>query len=179
MWNCKHCNKSFLFLSLSEKANHSRWCDSNPKKQYHSEKISIKAKESANLKFGKFIDFEVNCSICGKLFLLNCRENLFDKDQPRYCSRICSNAIGGRAKAKKYHDDSKAHYRTVAFRHRDMHCYACGHNRILEVHHLDENHKNNDPKNLIPLCPTHHKMIHSRWKCEVVSLLEKKEYYGK
>lgn len=31
MWNCKHCNKSILVKSASEKANHSRWCIENPK----------------------------------------------------------------------------------------------------------------------------------------------------
>jgi hypothetical protein len=33
MWCCKHCNNNFEFKSSSEKANHSRWCDSNPKKK--------------------------------------------------------------------------------------------------------------------------------------------------
>jgi hypothetical protein len=33
MWICKHCNKIFENLSPSEKANHSRWCDKNPKRE--------------------------------------------------------------------------------------------------------------------------------------------------
>lgn len=32
------------------------------------------------------------------------------------------------------------------------------------VHHLDENKKNNNYKNLIPMCPTHHQYMHSRHK---------------
>lgn len=37
MWICKHCKKSFDF-STSEKANHTRWCESNPKfKEYRTE----------------------------------------------------------------------------------------------------------------------------------------------
>lgn len=31
----------------------------------------------------------------------------------------------------------------------------------FEVHHLDHNNKNNDPFNLIPLCPKCHLLIHS------------------
>jgi len=31
--NCKYCNLSFDDLNASERANHSRWCDLNPKKQ--------------------------------------------------------------------------------------------------------------------------------------------------
>jgi len=30
---------------------------------------------------------------------------------------------------------------------------------VLEVHHRDSNRKNDDPKNLVILCPTHHKAI--------------------
>ncbi len=31
MWTCKHCNKEFKDFTLNQKANHSRWCDKNPK----------------------------------------------------------------------------------------------------------------------------------------------------
>ena len=31
MWKCKHCSKEFDFDTTSQKANHSRWCDKNPK----------------------------------------------------------------------------------------------------------------------------------------------------
>ena len=36
---------------------------------------------------------------------------------------------------------------------------GCGINFVLEVHHRDRNRKNDDPKNLVILCPTHHKAI--------------------
>ena len=45
------------------------------------------------------------------------------------------------------------------FRHK---CAVCGYNedeRILEVHHIDENHSNNDIGNLCILCPNCHKKI--------------------
>lgn len=32
MWTCKHCRQTFTDLTTSQKANHSRWCDLNPKK---------------------------------------------------------------------------------------------------------------------------------------------------
>jgi hypothetical protein len=31
--NCKYCELSFDYLNASERANHTRWCDKNPKKQ--------------------------------------------------------------------------------------------------------------------------------------------------
>ena len=40
----------------------------------------------------------------------------------------------------------------------------CKEKNIVEVHHYDENKKNNSPSNLIPLCPTHHQYYHSRFK---------------
>jgi hypothetical protein len=29
-----------------------------------------------------------------------------------------------------------------------------------DVHHRDGNHKNNDPSNLVAVCPNHHRLIH-------------------
>lgn len=55
-------------------------------------------------------------------------------------------------------------YRTTCFHHHDKRCVVCGEENIVEVHHLDENHDNNSPDNLIPLCPTHHAYWHSRFK---------------
>lgn len=37
MWACKHCNKFFDFENPSEKANHSRWCKSNPKRSEYEQ----------------------------------------------------------------------------------------------------------------------------------------------
>jgi len=43
---------------------------------------------------------------------------------------------------------------------------------IVEAHHLDEDKTNNDPSNLIPLCPNHHQYWHSRYR----HLVEDKVY---
>ena len=40
----------------------------------------------------------------------------------------------------------------------------CGEDKIIDVHHYDENKKNNSKENLIPLCPTHHMYWHSKYK---------------
>ena len=50
---------------------------------------------------------------------------------------------------------------------------VCGEDKIVAVHHYDHNHENNDPKNLIPLCPTHHAYVHSRYANEVLPYIEK------
>lgn len=49
--------------------------------------------------------------------------------------------------------------------------------KIVEVHHFDGNNTNNTPENLMPLCPTHHRYWHSRYKelvyDKVVKYIEK------
>jgi len=60
MWVCKHCTKSFSFNSVSEKANHSRWCDLNPKKSEYLDglnktrgKITSKSRDKARKSISK------------------------------------------------------------------------------------------------------------------------------
>lgn len=39
-------------------------------------------------------------------------------------------------------------------------CESCGYDEVLDLHHIDENHKNNDPSNHSVLCPNCHAKIH-------------------
>ena len=55
-------------------------------------------------------------------------------------------------------------YTTTCFHYHKRECVICQEQNIVAVHHLDENRNNNDPSNLIPLCPTHHQYWHSRHK---------------
>lgn len=59
-------------------------------------------------------------------------------------------------------------YRNIAFRFHGKKCAVCPESKILDVHHIDENRENNTKDNLIPLCPTHHRYIHSKYKNEVL-----------
>ncbi len=38
-------------------------------------------------------------------------------------------------------------------------CVLCGF-EYSDVHHRDGNHQNNDPANLVALCPNHHRLVH-------------------
>ncbi len=62
MWLCKHCGCEFKIQSLSEKANHSRWCDKNPKRNTWNKK------QGTINKYGDFANFSVDCYTCGKMF---------------------------------------------------------------------------------------------------------------
>lgn len=48
----------------------------------------------------------------------------------------------------------------------------CGECKVVDVHHYDEDHGNKSKENLIPLCPTHHGYVHSRYKQEVIPVIE-------
>ena len=57
MWICQHCNNSFEFINASQKANHSRWCSLNPKRNEYIENLikknniglMIKAKQKSGI----------------------------------------------------------------------------------------------------------------------------------
>lgn len=49
---------------------------------------------------------------------------------------------------------------TIAKKFYDQRCVVCGFNDVVDVHHIDENRKNNSPKNLVFLCPNHHALLH-------------------
>ena len=53
-------------------------------------------------------------------------------------------------------------YRIRCFEHHEKKCAICGETRVLEVHHINCNHEDNSPLNLIPLCPNCHRLYHSK-----------------
>lgn len=69
---------------------------------------------------------------------------------------------------------SEEAYRTTCFYHHKKECVVCREKNIVEVHHFDGDHENNSPKNLIPLCPTHHRYWHSRFRRFIENII--KEY---
>jgi hypothetical protein len=70
------------------------------------------------------------------------------------------------------HYGTSGNYRTICWAHHKKECVICGENKIVAVHHYDHNHNNNDPSNLIPLCPTHHVYVHSGHKSLVEDKIE-------
>lgn len=87
------------------------------------------------------------------------------------CSHACSNTYFRSGKNNgQWKEDV---YRTTCFLHHDKQCVVCEESNIVAVHHFDENHQNNEPSNLIPLCPTHHQYMHSGFKHLIESQIEK------
>ena len=161
MWSCKHCKNFFDFTTTSQKANHTRWCDFNEKRD------SWDKNQGTINKFGEFAKFKVTCNCCSNIFEVEEREKLHPQKEKYFCSDKCAK------NRKEWWSSNVKSYRAIAFQNWDKKCVLCGFDKIVAVHHFDENNKNNDPKNLVPLCPNHHEMIHhSKWSKEVIAELK-------
>jgi hypothetical protein len=164
MWVCKHCKKNFGFERPTEKANHTRHCSENPTRLASYVKIKDALDNRFADLYGELAEFDVVCYACKTTIVVKERAKQHPLKDKYFCSRNCANSSGGKAKAVKHHPDDIAKYTTVAFRYHKKECVVCGENRIVAVHHLNEDHSDNRPENLVPLCPTHHQYMHSRYK---------------
>lgn len=101
------------------------------------------------------------CPVCNKEFVVKAGA----KKEKKTCSYSCSNTFFRSGKDNPNWKDET--YRTTCFLYHKKECVVCGENKIIDVHHFDEDKKNNTAENLIPLCPTHHMYWHSRYKDEI------------
>ncbi len=109
------------------------------------------------------------CPVCGNKF----KTSTLSKTKTT-CSHACANTY---FRSKIDHPNwSDDFYRSTCFFYHKRECVICGEDKVVEVHHLDENRKKNDPRNFVPLCPTHHRYWHSRYKPEIE---DKVMYYVK
>jgi hypothetical protein len=104
---------------------------------------------------------------CNKTFKWFGRKGVNDYKRARFCCVSCAHSRA------EYWDKNASNYRTIAFKNWDKKCVICGFDKIVAVHHYDLNKKNNTPKNLIPLCPNHHEMIHhSSYSKEIIDMVD-------
>ena len=135
--------------------------------KYNTENYKALQEAKNDRRFGPVLNHIKTCECCNNTFIWNGRIKTKAYDKARFCSRSCAN------NRQTWWDDNAVNYRTIALKHWDHKCVICGFDKIVAIHHIDENHSNNDPKNLIPLCPNHHEMVHSKYKNEVIPLIEK------
>jgi len=102
------------------------------------------------------------CPVCDKpIFHYQCNKT---------CSFGCANTLFRTGiNAGQWKNDS---YRSTCFWYHGKKCIICEESNMVHAHHYDENRSNNDPSNLIPLCPTHHLYIHSRFKELIIPQVE-------
>lgn len=103
------------------------------------------------------------CANCGKK--INRKNSAIKKNKSGYfyCSVECGNIHKNKIRKESGEwDDSVWNYRQKAFEAKNHWCCVCGWNedeRILEVHHIDEDRTNGDIDNLCIMCPTCHRKI--------------------
>lgn len=101
------------------------------------------------------------CPACGKSFKVS-------KGSPREettCSYACSNTYFRSGRNNPNWKETA--YRSTCFLYHKKECVICNEVRIVEVHHYDCNKNNNEIDNLVPLCPNHHQLFHSRFRQDV------------
>lgn len=84
------------------------------------------------------------------------------------CSYSCSNVYFNTLRNK----DERLGYQALCFRYHGKKCLVCGEEKIVAAHHVNEDHCDDRTENLVPLCPTHHQYVHSRYKDEVQPIID-------
>jgi hypothetical protein len=120
------------------------------------------------LKKGKI---RLDCDTCQKSFLRNLSDLKKSRSGHKFCSRDCKDRaarIGGIAGINKAIKHGKYVDYRRNFSNEEMKCERCNYNEFVSsvhVHHIDENHFNNDPSNLILLCSNCHSALHCKlWR---------------
>lgn len=86
------------------------------------------------------------------------------------CSYACSNTyFRSGVNNPNWKDDA---YPTTCWHYHGKKCVVCGEDKVVEVHHYNEVHTDNRPENLVPLCPTHHQYMHSKYRSEVEPIID-------
>lgn len=119
--------------------------------------IDISHFVTAGEKNRKYPIIEKLCPICKKTF----KTSQGSPKEKKTCSYACSNVLfrSGENNGNYINGNcGELWYRVVCFNYYDKKCAICEWDKSVDVHHIDGNNKNNDPRNLIPLCANHHRL---------------------
>lgn len=149
---CKYCLSEFN-VKRSVFLCHVRYCNKNPNKDIIKQKCSKRIRETgAKKRLDRLQIFKRKCYNCDNEFEWKTTKKNIDFDKPVFCCLRCAKQYAAKLR-------SITHYVTICFKYHDKKCCICGFDKVVEVHHNDNNHKNNDKYNLIPICPNHHIMV--------------------
>lgn len=104
----------------------------------------------------------LKCAYCGKEIEKVPSDMKKNKSGYFYCCKEHGNLHKNQLRKESGEWDNSLSYRQKALEIFPHKCDICGWNedeRILEVHHVDENRNNNKIDNLVILCPTCHRKI--------------------
>jgi hypothetical protein len=108
------------------------------------------------------------CHVCYKKHIWNpkiskCKR--CSRELPMHAKALCAGCYNSVFQIEKVRSHNVRRYHNISadlYKELTRKCSLCDFNKIIELHHLDMNHENNSPENLIGLCPNHHKLIHHR-----------------
>lgn len=90
----------------------------------------------------------------------------------------CYNSTFQIEKNKEYYHRKSKNVDLKTYRLVTKSCVICGFDKIVDIHHIDKNKENHSPKNLVGLCPNHHRMINSfKFRDELIKILGEKGYH--
>lgn len=107
---------------------------------------------------------KVECAFCGKKVYRPRYKLDRSKHQVYFCSKTCQNRaqkiIGPEPNC--YGKETNSPRILCAFHYPVVRCSHCGYDKhpaLVEAHHIDSNHSNNAPENLIWLCSLCHRAV--------------------
>lgn len=146
--SCTICEKSFYVKPSHQKRGWGKYCS--------------KACQTKSQFLGKI----VNCFICGKESYRSQAQIKHSMSGKSFCSKSCQTKWRNTYFSEEKHPNwlgGESSYRDILMRtDRKKICVVCGleDTRVLVVHHLDHNRKNNLLKNLVWVCLNCHFIIH-------------------
>ena len=139
---------------------------------YHTKSYKDKQAAKNDRRFGPVLDHKKICERCEDEFVWTGREKTNSFEKAKYCSRSCSNHRGSGLDWAELRNTELTQYKTICFAHHAKKCVVCDERNIIAVHHHNEDHYDNRPENLVPMCPTHHEYMHSSFRCLVEKIVD-------
>lgn len=146
--NCKKCAKEFYAKPYWIRNGAGKYCSSRCK----------------NL--GSRTGEELACFVCGKASYKTQKQLKRSKSGKFFCSKSCQTKWRNTEFVGSKHGNwrnGEYVYKSILLRNNvSPQCKLCGLNdkRVLAVHHIDKNHKNNGIDNLAWLCHNCHHLVH-------------------
>ena len=90
-----------------------------------------------------------------------CNTPFYTREMGKHTRRCCSIKCT-KEYYMRYAVNGRIHgnYRTLCFQFHKKECVVCGDEYKTTVHHFDLDHAHNDPRNLVPMCYKHHRLLH-------------------
>lgn len=116
----------------------------------------------------QWISYMIICKSCGR-------------ERPHNAKGLCNgcyNRINHYGAIKRYNAMKKYGIDLETMKKVTKSCTCCNFSKIVDLHHLSGNKKDNNTDNLIGLCPNCHRMIHTyEHYQEIVEILKLKGYH--